>query len=367
MNRYRDLDPAIRAECIHALGQWFKKYPNYFVLEGAYLRYVGWTLSDQNNPVRLESVRALANIYDNPDHIASLQAFTERFKTRFIEMAKRDTDLAVRVSMIQVLSAIDGHELLDDDEREELCLLAYDPELRVRKAVSVFVQGVWNDVVKERLTGRKATEQEKSRAGVKALGSLLVRLSKALEKKAEEEEEDTADEMMHDGSGGLLRVGHLMAIANGESKSRIAFAVEALWDDVEPVRDWEALLDVLLLDHSAEEASQGRKRKGKAKPAQSDSAVDEAWRLEEIEEATLLEVLVASLSKAKADGAASTKKVRLFVLPHLAHAHIGILRTKERMSRPTSPVHSSRAFLHCSQSTRRMRSASRKCYSFLPS
>ena len=103
MNRYRDLDPAIRAECIHALGQWFKKHPSYFVLETSYLRYVGWTLSDTNNPVRLESVRALSNIYDSPEHIASLQAFTERFKGRFVEMAQRDTDLGVRVLMVGVL------------------------------------------------------------------------------------------------------------------------------------------------------------------------------------------------------------------------------------------------------------------------
>ena len=105
----------------------------------------------------------------------------------------------------------------------------------------------------------------------------------------------------------MAGVGRLMSVANGESKSRIAFAVEALWDDVEPVRDWEALLDVLLLDHSP--VGMGRKRKGKGR----EEAVDEAWRLEEVEEATLLEVLVTSLSKARADAVASTKKVCLFL------------------------------------------------------
>ena len=56
--------------------------------------------------------------------------------------------------------------------------------------------------------------------------------------------------------------------------------------EVEPVADWETVLEILLLDHSAageDDAAQAKGRR-KAKPSSQESAVDEAWRLEEVEE-----------------------------------------------------------------------------------
>jgi cohesin complex subunit SA-1/2 len=83
--------------------------------------------------------------------------------------------------------------------------------------------------------------------------------------------------------------------------------VEALWEEVECVRDWEGLLDVLLLDHSAAEGtSKGGRVNGKARK-RVEEEVDEAWRLEEVEESVLLEVLVTALKKAKAEVAGSKK------------------------------------------------------------
>ena len=46
VNRYRDSDPQIRAECIQGLGTWMKTNPDYWI-QGDYLRYIGWTLSDE--------------------------------------------------------------------------------------------------------------------------------------------------------------------------------------------------------------------------------------------------------------------------------------------------------------------------------
>lgn len=45
VHRYRDAESGIRVECIKALGIWMRKHPDYF-LEGSYLRYIGWTLTD---------------------------------------------------------------------------------------------------------------------------------------------------------------------------------------------------------------------------------------------------------------------------------------------------------------------------------
>ncbi|KAI9513450.1 hypothetical protein F5148DRAFT_1273088 [Russula earlei] len=307
VNRYRDLDPSIRAECVHSIGLWFKKYPGHF-LDGTYLRYVGWVLSDANTQVRLEAVKSLSGIYENADYIGSLQTFTERFKPRLVEMATRDTELAVRVAVISVLRAIDSHKLLEDEQREELCMLVFDEDAKVRKAVSEFVRGVWAEIVKEQLGG-KVGKQERTRAGIKALGMLFVRLAKLLDKKAIVAEDD--EELLNGITASPIsrRVREVAALVGTEQRGRIALAVEALWDNVESVNDWEALLDILLLDHSAgSEAIQESRRRPRANIGSTDSAAGEAWRLEEIEEAVLLEVFVASLGRARQVAAAAAKK-----------------------------------------------------------
>ena len=45
VHRYRDAEASIRTECIRALGAWMKRNPDYF-LQGNYLRYIGWVLTD---------------------------------------------------------------------------------------------------------------------------------------------------------------------------------------------------------------------------------------------------------------------------------------------------------------------------------
>jgi cohesin complex subunit SA-1/2 len=308
VNRYRDLDPSIRAECVRSIGLWFKKYPGHF-LDGTYLRYVGWVLSDANTQVRLEAVKSLSGVYENSDYITSLHTFTERFKPRLVEMATRDTELAVRVAVIGVLGAIDAHQLLEDDQREELCMLIFDEDAKVRKAVSEFVRGVWAEMVEEHLADGKVGNQGRTRAGIKALGKLLVRLAKPLGKKAIVAEDDEESLNGVTPSPMLRRVREVAALVGTEQRGRIALAVEALWDDVDSVSDWEALLEVLLLDHSAGsdsfQGSRGRRLKGSK--GITDSTGGEAWRLEEVEEAALLEVFVASLGKAKVSAAAAKK------------------------------------------------------------
>jgi cohesin complex subunit SA-1/2 len=268
-------------------------------------------LSDTNTQVRLEAVKALAGVYKQVDYIGTLNHFTERFKPRLIEMATGDTELSVRVAVIQVLEAIYSHSLLEDGEREKLCLLVFDEEAKVRRAVSGFVKGVWTEGVEERLVGKKAGDVMTARVGVKVLAMLMVKWGQSLDRtnrEGEEEEEEmdgSEDSMQGD------RVKDVAALVNLGQKGRTALAVEALWDEVEPISDWEGLLEVLLLDHSAvgENATASpRKRRANGKAHVDDEAVDEAWRLEEVEETILLEVLVAALRWAKVD-ASSTKKV----------------------------------------------------------
>jgi len=113
----------------------------------------------------------------------------------------------------------------------------------------------------------------------------------------------------------LRQVRKVTALVGAEQRGRIVLAVEALWEDVKSISDWEVLLEVLLLDHSARtDAIHGsRGRRLKNSKGSTDSTASEAWRLEEVEEAVLLEVFVASLGKARASAAAA-KKVRAFTV-----------------------------------------------------
>lgn len=319
VHRYRDLDPNIRAECVRAMGLWFSKYPAHF-LDGTYLRYVGWVLSDANTYVRLEAVRSLSLAYAQTEFIGigALQHFTERFKPRLVEMAVGDTELSVRIAVVQVLQSIDGHGLLEDEQREKLCLLVFDEEHKMRRAVSGFVKGVWEESLEERLVGKKTDAKDKKRAGVKALAVLLVQWGRALDKGRAPPEEDDDDDTEQDGEQSedsrRGRRKEVIGVVGPEQKGRTALAVEALWDEISQVTDWEMLLDLLQLDHSRPEenqSSQSRTKK-KAKRTNDATAVDEAWRLEEVEEGILLEVLSAALRKAKAVAAAG-KKVALTI------------------------------------------------------
>lgn len=46
VHRYRDKDPAIRADCLRMLGKYMKAYPEKYVVT-TYLQYVDWALTDQ--------------------------------------------------------------------------------------------------------------------------------------------------------------------------------------------------------------------------------------------------------------------------------------------------------------------------------
>ena len=290
------------------MGLWFAKYPSHF-LDGAYLRYVGWVLSDSNTHVRLEAVRALTLAYAQTDYIgiAALQHFTERFTPRLVEMAVGDTELSVRVAVVQVLEAINTHGLLEGEHPEKLCLLVFDEEAKMRKAVSGFVKGVWDEGVEERLVGKRPSDKDKQKAGVKVLAMLLVQWGRVLDSNSGDDEDRTDSDAESNGPTQKTKSKAVAALVSSKSTGRTGLAVEALWDEVEPVSDWETLLEVLLLDHSSGEATTSRGNKGKKKAA--DSAVDEAWRLEEVEEGVLLEVLIASLRRTKAE-AVGGKKVR---------------------------------------------------------
>lgn len=380
VHRYRDLDHNIRAECVRSIGHWFKKYPDHF-LNASYLRYVGWVLSDTNTHVRLEAVKSLSTVYNQDEYIGNLMHFTERFKPRLLEMATSDIELSIRVAVIQVLVAIDAQSLLEEEEREKLCLLVFDEEAKVRKVVGSFVKRVWNENLEERTVlerrgkdRKNMQEHNKDRIGLKAIVALLEKWEKALSELAgDAEESEVSDDMLANGQeendsidGGSRRASRrkeVLALVGIDKKSRIALAVEALWDEVDLLKDWEEIIDMLLLDHSSRssesQTQNGAKVNGKElTPPDRDSVID-SWRLEEGEETILLEILVTCLRQTKANTGGGKK---VCAVPNCVTLRLFIFfwdRQKRRQLLTTSQENLSKHFHVCSSNTRLIRSGLR--------
>ncbi|KAJ3010569.1 UNVERIFIED_CONTAM: hypothetical protein HDU68_002078, partial [Siphonaria sp. JEL0065] len=146
VHRYRDTDPTIRTECIHALGTWIHKLPSTF-LDPTYLRYLGWMLSDASPAVRLESVKALLVLYEIDSMVPLLRPFTERFKSRFIEMALREQNQRVRFVAIPLVTTLSKVGLIADSDRVQVLPLLFSEDLKAREAVAEFVGGVWREEI----------------------------------------------------------------------------------------------------------------------------------------------------------------------------------------------------------------------------
>ncbi|KAH8829165.1 hypothetical protein DL96DRAFT_1814433 [Flagelloscypha sp. PMI_526] len=331
IHRYRDTDGLIRADCVKALGAWLKKFPSEF-LAGDYLRYIGWVLSDLTPTVRVEAVRALDGVYAQTEHTNGLNHFTERFKSRLLQMAKGDTDLSIRVAVIKVLSAIDEQSLLDDEERDEFCSLVKDSEARVRNAIAPFVKIVFDEMVEAKLVEKsKPTDLDQQRVGFKVLGSLLANLLRT------PHEPDSTDNE-NDGNGDELgQSAYANELYQHDLSSDISQVVFSLWSEFDILQDWEGLLEMLLLDHSAADneapilSSPRKGRKKAAKPDGDEVTVDDLWRLEDQEEGALLEVLI-SILRLSQDAASGKKEAEdkvtneisrqlINALPRLFHRH----------------------------------------------
>lgn len=80
VHRYRDSAPAIRSDVLSVFGLWLSADPSTFV-QNAYLKYVGWMLSDGDEPeVRVQAAAAIGRLYSLP---AVDPARLDEFMTRF--------------------------------------------------------------------------------------------------------------------------------------------------------------------------------------------------------------------------------------------------------------------------------------------
>ena len=111
-------------------------------------------------------------------------------------------------------------------------------------------------MAEERLARRgKPSAEDTTCAGDKAIASLLIKWAKCLINLWMMKRKGRTVVVQNEGKPLTAHRGNrrkeVFALVGAERQGRIALAIEALWDEVEPISDWEGLLDLLLLNHSA--------------------------------------------------------------------------------------------------------------------
>jgi cohesin complex subunit SA-1/2 len=302
IHRYRDRDISIRRECMAALGDWIVTAPSTF-FDGQHLRYMGWMLSDHAPTVRAEVIKQLIRFFTMSDMIGGLKTFTERFRSRMVEIATLDSESNVRASGVELLQLLRENGLLEPDDVDAVGRLVFDADPKVRKTVASFLAESVNELSEAKidaLGGQETLEENLPEFGddsydAPRIGWLKLKsLSETLEAYDSEESLPSQIERSH-GEGGLT-------LLTTGADSRFTLAASVLYDNLDEVQDWRMLAGYLLFDHASE------KTNGVADDALSQLKHEAS--LSESEEIILLEVLNASVKRDLTDAAeklASTK------------------------------------------------------------
>ncbi|KAL5337767.1 hypothetical protein BJX70DRAFT_399403 [Aspergillus crustosus] len=283
VNRYRDVDPRIRAESIAALGRWMRSYREYF-FEGQFLRYCGWITSDNDVHTRTIALRQLLALYPDRGNVAGVRSFTERFRQRFVEIATQDSDIGMRTMAIELLDLIRDAGLIEPADVDTVGRLIFDSEARVRKASGPFfvanVQDVFDSTVEEiaeelnELFGDEDEDDFESpkRAWIKfkCLADILQAYDTLEDESAPERASRSRD-----------------ALPGVSIDSRFVLATEAIYPHFNELTNWQSLAGYLLFDHSQIVDD----------PNDDDSteAVKRLYKIQEGQEVILLEVLCCAV------------------------------------------------------------------------
>ena len=88
-----------------------------------YLKYLGWSLNDDNNEVRRAVIGALHRILDCTEHTAKLHTFAARFADPLATLAALDKDAVMNHQVVLLLQKLDKEGLLDTVSEEVLDLV----------------------------------------------------------------------------------------------------------------------------------------------------------------------------------------------------------------------------------------------------
>jgi hypothetical protein len=196
--RFRDTEAGIRSDCISSMGSWITGYPAFF-LKDYYLKYLGWALNDKAADVRLAAVTSITSAYTTSDRAAAMSTFIGRFAPRLVDMARGDVDDAVAAACVRLLGALHEHGTLPADGSAAVLGALLDDAPLMRSAAAEVVPS---------LLGDTSPSQGSASAG--------------------------AGHHIH----GVLRI-----LGAGPDRPHAAdAAVEALWDKLAALKDWDALL-----------------------------------------------------------------------------------------------------------------------------
>lgn len=276
VHRYRDVEEKLRVECAKSLGTWILLHRHMF-LEGSYLRYLGWVMSDPYAPTRFEVIRQLKSVYKIRGNLSALRGFTDRFRARLVEMGARDADLSVRVETIELLRVLRSAELLEPADIDTIGQLIFDSEIQVRKAVAQFFVSNIQDLYEASVEDLDKEEFEAALPDVENLSDfdepckLWIKF-KCLAQTLGSQTRNSANAGSHkvDVSG----IDHL--------DSRYMVATQSIFDVMPELSEWESLAGYLLYDHSSAAS---------ADTSDMASTIREAYKLESGEELILLDVL----------------------------------------------------------------------------
>ncbi|XP_069687444.1 cohesin subunit SA-1-like [Periplaneta americana] len=217
--RYRDIAPEIRAICMEEIGMWIYKFPQHFLAD-SYLKYIGWTLYDEVQMVRLACIKTLQPLYACENFKNELQLFTIKFKSAIIALTKgNECDVAVEaIHLIISIFKYQNHALTDDD-----CELMYEHIFSPRRVVAKAA----GEFLKERLSlpsERNVAEAQYKRRKKYRSNTPLIR-------------------------------DLVLFFIESELPEHATYLVDALIDSNEMVKDWECMTDLLMEEpESAEEA-----------------------------------------------------------------------------------------------------------------
>ncbi|KAF7728526.1 hypothetical protein EC973_005930 [Apophysomyces ossiformis] len=296
VHRSRDIESIIRVECIKDLCTWMQYYPSYFV-DNQYLRYFGWAFNDQVATVRSESIKSVIRLCKIESIVNKLESFAERFKARVVEMALYDVDISTRVNAINLCVELQRHrrEILSPEERKNLTDLVVADSQRLRKSVAPFVKAVIEteilkaqvDEVQNDLTAMVVDTSETQQSGSRstrprrASANPKVAMNKTwvtfkciaafLAKKISNHDEgDIESDVSIDKERDIM----------------VKNSVATLWEQLNELRDYQAMSDYLSRDHSIQQTEGSGVR------------VENCYRLTEEEETVLVGIFAACIDMA---------------------------------------------------------------------
>ncbi|KAI7907039.1 uncharacterized protein BX663DRAFT_548130 [Cokeromyces recurvatus] len=307
VHRSRDVESVIRTECFKELCNWMQNYQSFFV-DNLYLRFFGWAFNDQSASVRSEAIKSITKLYKIEDIASKLSTFTNRFKGRIEEMALQDIDVSVRVNAIQLCSTLFKLKIniLSKKGHSQLSSMIASDVPRVRKSAAPFVKvlidtNMIDPLLKEVTKSLSGTNKGGRRSGTSTTNSVpAVNKSWVTFKAISSFLVEQCSNIIEKGNNEEMQVDfETLTSALAEKRNFIVNnIVEALWEQIPELQDYEAMSDYLRRDHSQSQQQQSKDND----EMDTGADIEDCYRLSEDEETILINVFVACIRTAMNKG-----------------------------------------------------------------